>query len=525
MSSNLRARGRIAALLVACGLAAVAGCHPVPASGGHAEPGVLLVCNGSTKACPKVPHYRTVQSAVDATRPGDWVLIWPGVYHENNAAHHAGVWITTPRLHIRGLDRNSVIIDGSDGPASHPCPSSPNLQNLTPRDGIVVWKASGVTIENLTVCDYLAGPGAVHGTQIWWTGGSGQGAGTASASTLGLGTFSGSYLTATSMYHPADIKSQHLAEFGIFVGDATGPGLITSSYASNMANAAFYVGACQRSCNTTLADDRGTNSAIGYLGTNSGGRLKIQSSVFDDNRSGMVLLSLNTDDLPPPQDGRCPGSATTSCTVIERNSISHNDNANAPAFGINPAVGLGIEISGGQFDTVADNVIADNGSWGLLINDSLDALSHLPQSHCQGGTPNTLTQNTCLFAARANRVYGNTFQHDGTFGNATNSDIAMFSLAPVPPIPRNCFFANHAIGGPITSSPRQIQAISEDGQPCDRPGTGADKALLEQLSCADGERCTAPANYPSQTAVDSVAVPREPTMPNPCASIPSNGFC
>ena len=48
---------------------------------------VLLVCNGSTVRCPALPgsagpYYRTVQEAVDAARPGDWVLIYPGVYHE-----------------------------------------------------------------------------------------------------------------------------------------------------------------------------------------------------------------------------------------------------------------------------------------------------------------------------------------------------------------------------------------------------------------------------------------------------------
>src|SRR5437588_7290556 len=70
---------------------------------------VLLVCNGSTRPCPAVPHYRTVQAAVNAARPGDWVLIWPGVYHEKNGSQHAGVWVTTPHLHIRGLDRAQVV--------------------------------------------------------------------------------------------------------------------------------------------------------------------------------------------------------------------------------------------------------------------------------------------------------------------------------------------------------------------------------------------------------------------------------
>lgn len=159
---------------------------------------VLLVCNGSTAPCPARagPYYRTVQGAVDAASSGDWILVYPGVYHEKSAQWPtAGVWIDKPDLHIRGLDRDRVIIDGSNGTAAHPCPSAPAEQDFTPRDGIVVFKASGVTIQNLTVCDYLAGAGD-HGNEIWWDGGDGSG-------TIGLGSFSGSYLTATSEYAPA----------------------------------------------------------------------------------------------------------------------------------------------------------------------------------------------------------------------------------------------------------------------------------------------------------------------------------
>jgi hypothetical protein len=83
---------------------------------------VLLVCNGSTAPCPALPrsarpYYRTVQGAVDAARSGDWILIYPGVYHEKSRWPTAGVWIQKPDLHIRGLDRNRVIIDGSNGTA------------------------------------------------------------------------------------------------------------------------------------------------------------------------------------------------------------------------------------------------------------------------------------------------------------------------------------------------------------------------------------------------------------------------
>src|SRR5437899_2521530 len=175
------------------------------------SPRVLLVCNGSTIACPARapaagPYYRTIQGAVDAARSGDWILIYPGVYHEKSRQWPtAGVWIQKPNLHIRGLDRNRVIIDGSNGTAAQPCPSAGAQQDFTPRDGIVVRKASGVTIQNLTVCDYLARDGD-HGNEIWWNGGDGTG-------TTGLGSYSGSYLTATSQWAPDKVTGGHLAKY------------------------------------------------------------------------------------------------------------------------------------------------------------------------------------------------------------------------------------------------------------------------------------------------------------------------
>ena len=262
-------------------------------------------------------YYGTVQAAVDAARPGDWVLIWPGVYHEKSKAWPtAGVWVSTPGIHIRGLNRSKVIIDGSNGSATHPCPSSPELQDTNGgvgRDGIVAWKASRVTIQNLTVCDYLSGAGG-HGNEIWWNGGDGSGK-------IGIGAYYGSYLTATSMFGPKNIHNPNLAQYGIFVSNSRGPGLIDRSYASNMADAAYYIGACRQECNATMSRDVGVNSALGYSGTNAGGRLVIRDSVFERNRTGLAPNSLNNDDAPPPQDGLCPGSPGRSCMLIEHNVI------------------------------------------------------------------------------------------------------------------------------------------------------------------------------------------------------------
>ncbi len=489
------------------------------------QPGVLLVCNGSTVRCPALPrsarpYYRTVQSAVDAARPGDWILIYPGVYHEKSKRWPtAGVWVQKPDLHIRGLDRNRVIIDGSKGTAAHPCPSAAAQQDITPRDGIVVWKASGVTIQNLTVCDYLAG-GGDHGNEIWWNGGDGTG-------TIGMGAYSGSYLTATSEYAPAKLKSPQLAQYGIFVSNARGPGLITSSYASNMADAAYYVGACRRVCDTTLANDTGVNSALGYSGTNSGGQLIIRNSVFRLNRAGIVPNSMNNDDAPPPQDGRCPGSATSSCTIIEDNLIQANNNPNVPANAAVAPVGTGIQIAGGSYDTITGNVIEDQGSWGILTTDDPDPEQPPPGAHCQGGIPNDPLPGVCLFQARGNLVHGNVFSNDGLFGNPTNSDLATQTLASY--TPRNCFYRNTDRGGPVTSEPARIESASVDGQPCGDPGTGNDLALAAQLICAtDAAFCPLPpilASYPQQTRTVMLPLPRLQSMPKPCAGVPRNAFC
>ncbi len=513
---------------------AIAGCtssatqSSTPSPGGtSSSPGgqgarVLLVCNGSTAQCPGAgPYYVTVQSAVNAAHPGDWILIYPGVYHEKSTQWPtAGVWIKTPDLHIRGLDRNKVIIDGSNGTAAHPCPSATAQQDFTPRDGIVVFKASGVTIENLTVCDYLAKSGE-HGNEIWWNGGDGTG-------TVGMGAYGGSYLTATSEWTSTSLNSEQLAQYGIFVSNASGPGLITNSYASNMADAAYYIGACARICDTTLAHDTGLNSDLGYSGTNAGGHLVIKDSTFGLNRAGIAPNSENNDDEPAPQDGRCPGSATSSCTIIEGNLIQDNNNANAPGNGAVAPVGIGIQIVGGLYDTVANNLIKDQGSWGILVSDNADPEKPpTPQARCLGGIENRPLHGLCLFEARGNLVYGNVFQHVGFFGNPSNSDLATETLSSY--TPRNCFYRNVDLHGPLTSAPAGIQSPSVDGQPCGGPGTGSNPALTTQLICVTGfVHCSLPhskANYPKQTAITMLPAPQLASMPSPCAGVPKNAFC
>ena len=83
---------------------------------------------------------KTIQGAVDRAKPGDLVLISPGVYHE-------AVVVTTDRVVLRGLDRNKVILDGRY-----------QLEN-----GVKVIDANGVAVENMTARRY-------ERNGFFWTG-------------------------------------------------------------------------------------------------------------------------------------------------------------------------------------------------------------------------------------------------------------------------------------------------------------------------------------------------------------------
>jgi hypothetical protein len=299
--------------------------------------------------------FTTIQAAVNAAAPGDWILIAPGSYHERGAVD-AGVRVTTPGIHLRGMDRNRVVIDGtSPGPGS--CSADPRRQTLSGRNGIEIL-ADGVSVENLTVCNFLGDAIGKNGNQIWWNGGDGSGR-------IGLGSYRGAYLTASSTFYQA--TTPNLAQYGIFASNAKGPGVIEYSYASNMADSAFYVGACP-DCNVTLRYVHAQNSAQGYSGSNSGGHLVIEESEWDQNQAGIVPSSLANDDSPSPQDGACPDDPDASCTLIQGNYVHDNNNPNSPAAGLaaTVAVGTGIDLSGSHNDSVQFNVVTNNGSCASL---------------------------------------------------------------------------------------------------------------------------------------------------------------
>ena len=473
-------------------------------------------------------RFETIQAAVDAARPGDWILIAPGDYHERGdyTTHKpsdeagAGVLITTPKIHLRGLDRNGVVVDGTK-PGSPRCSSAAADQDFGPqgpdgtplgRNGVEVFKASGVTVENLTACNFLTGSGG-GGNQIWFNGGDGSGQ-------IGMGPFRGDYLSATVTYYGG--TGAPAGSYGIFTSNSRGPGLIDHSYASNMNDASYYIGACP-DCNQVLTHSHAQNSALGYSGTNSGGHLVIEHSEWDLNNTGIVTNSQNNDDAPSPQVGLCPGSATRSCTVFRDNWIHNNNNPNVPSAGsasLGPP-GTGLVVSGGRYDTVSHNLVTHNGAWGILLAPFPDATSNPldTPSHCQGGELNFVVP--CYYDDWGNEVAGNLMSGNGFFANPTNGDLAEISNQHDP---GNCWHGNRSLGGgSVTSAPENLQVTHAT---CGVPNQGASLTdpLSAQVICATQAFGPCPPtpgmDYPRQTDVHLLPLPRQRSMPHPLRGVP-----
>jgi plastocyanin len=267
--------------------------------GQASERGLKAVADfsGTTRRVPQ--EYPTIQNAVDAATPGDLVLVDKGVYVET-------VFVTTPSVTIRGVDRNDVVLDG----------------RFTFGNGIMVG-ADAVAIENMTARNYT-----LNG--FFWTGVKG---------------FRASYLTA---YNNGD--------YGLYAFDAT-DGVFEHSYASGSPDAAFYVGQCFP-CRVVLDHVTGELSGLGYSGTNSGGDMYILNSTFSRNKSGIATTTFDIELLPPGRQ-----------TVIMGNVVTDNDARSLATsfYATESLAGQGIVLAGTIDNRVERNYVHGNSGHGIVL--------------------------------------------------------------------------------------------------------------------------------------------------------------
>jgi hypothetical protein len=161
------------------------------------------------------------------------------------------------------VDRNEVIFFGDDDP------DTPNA--------ITVF-ANGVTMENMTAHNFVG---------------------------------NGFYWRSVEDYHGRYLTAWNFGDYGIYAFDSRG-GLFEHSYASGAADAAFYIGQCNP-CDAVIRNITAEHSALGYSGTNAGGNLIIEDSVWANNGAGIVPNSLDSQ-ANPPQRGTTIRNNTVTAT-------------------------------------------------------------------------------------------------------------------------------------------------------------------------------------------------------------------
>jgi hypothetical protein len=470
-------------------LAAALGVIALGATASAASAEVNIVRKGTPPATvpPGTHYYKTIQAAVNASKSGAYVLIEPGVYQEavKVTSAQSGIW-------IRGMNRNSVILDGQNQPGN----------------GIEVYKANNVWVENLTVKNFDTGcPNC--GNEIWWNGGADSGK-------VGAHGWFGAYLTA----YDTGLNGG----YGLFAGNET-EGSWENIYASGFNDSGMYIGACQE-CDARVTLATMEKNALGYSGSNSGGKLAIESSLFRNNSAGVVPNSENPGDTPPPQDGECgrpneehpnptPIITTTKiqrCTVISHNLITENNNLTVPVneSTARAGFGTGVILPGDYADLVEQNLISNNANDGVFGIEFPNPF-----------TPPTF-EGTIFFQLAGNRISKNEFEHNGYRGGSPfTGDVALASgaseifLGVESQSKNNCVSANSFSDATF---PKNIQG-TWGCQNNTTPNPGGGLPAYEYIQAAGEEAAL------KRKPVGQPAPPPQPTMPNPCEGVPKNPLC
>jgi hypothetical protein len=345
--------------------------------------------DGATITVPD--DYTTIQAAVDAASPGALILIKPGTYNE-------AVQVKTDDLTIRGLDRNTVVLDGK----------------LELENGIRIVGAKGVAVENMTATNYT------HNGFFW----------------TGVDGYRGSYLT-----------SYRTGDYGVYAFDSIN-GQLEHIYAAGSPDAGVYIGECYP-CNAVLDDTVSEHNGLGYSGTNSGGNLLIINSIFRFNRAGVVPNSGSYELCYPSRE-----------TTIIGNEVYSNNQPDTPAIDVAIlAMGNGILVAGGVKSDIERNLVYDHDKTGIAgvpfleedPNDKIPTEADWALTCAEQKTKTPVDPGgAILWDAQQNRIVGNV-----ATGNRL-ADVMVASAGTDVSTLGNCFSDNTI----ETSKPNNLQTLA-----------------------------------------------------------------
>ncbi|MEV7170476.1 right-handed parallel beta-helix repeat-containing protein [Streptomyces sp. NPDC093224] len=310
--ARIRRALAVLVLVTAVGCGAPPSVRPAPGPAGHA---VIRVPE----------HAPSIQQAVDSARPGDLVLVHPGVYRES-------VVVRTPSVVLRGTDRNTTVIDGE----------------FRRSNGVTVTGAQSV-VENLTVRNHLANGVLFTGVtdeRLRSRGGGGHDYDPLDTVKFpALAGFRASYVTAYNN-----------ALYGIYAFDARN-GVIEHSYASGHADSGIYVGQC-RPCATVVRHNTVERNAVGMEVTNASRELYFLGNTIRSNRVGLTVNSNDIEALAP-QHG----------AFVVGNTITANNASDTPQQA-DGGFGIGIGVGGGAENLFERNAVTGNRTAGVLLTDA-----------------------------------------------------------------------------------------------------------------------------------------------------------
>lgn len=271
----------------------------------------------------------TISDAMDAVADGGLVLVGPGTYVEQ-------VLIDVPDVTLRGVDRNTTIIDGEGT-----------------RPYGVVAIADGVRIENLTVTRATFYGVLVTGLH--------DESGPTAHGVDGYSRLDPEQFPPVERFAIDHVTAHNNGLYGLYAFNSR-HGVIRDSYASGSADSGIYVGQCEQ-CDILVTGNVAEHNAVGFENANASDSVVVVGNRFSNNRIGMTFLS-NYQEAFSPQRGN----------VVAGNAVLDNAEADSPAHA-DGGFGIGIGISGGTRNVFERNLIAGNPRAGVLLDSTEDLAS------------------------------------------------------------------------------------------------------------------------------------------------------